>query len=244
VGNLALRIMSAAVLAPLAVLAAYLGGWPFALFWGVAAAAVLWEWVLLVTGPVWIVAGVGYAGIMWLAPMLLRADAVEALCKLLIPMACMITPNLPEAAALLDAPVARDESEMRAQAEKLMALGARAVLIKGGHDSGAESVDLLIEATGVTRLVAPRLATKNTHGTGCTLSSAIAAGLAKGAPLDAMVAEFYGAFYTFRSDGTLRTGFARDFRYDRRGLVPPYYPSTPLMNPNSPLARTVAWKEM
>lgn len=59
-----------------------------------------------------------------------------------------------------------------------------------------------------------------------------------------MVAEFYGAFYTFRSDGTLRTGFARDFRYDRRGLVPPYYPSTPLMNPNSPLARTVAWKEM
>jgi phosphatidate cytidylyltransferase len=77
VGNLALRIMSAAVLAPLAVLAAYLGGWPFALFWGVAAAAVLWEWVLLVTGPLWIVAGVGYAGIMWLAPMLLRADAVD-----------------------------------------------------------------------------------------------------------------------------------------------------------------------
>lgn len=77
VGNLALRIMSAAVLAPLAVLAAYLGGWPFALFWGFAAIAVLWEWLLLVTGPVWIVAGVGYAGIMWLAPMLLRADAVD-----------------------------------------------------------------------------------------------------------------------------------------------------------------------
>ena len=72
--NLALRIISAAVLAPVAVYAAYLGGWPFAVFWTLAAAAVLWEWMTLVTGPGWIIAGIGYAGIMLLAPLLLRAD--------------------------------------------------------------------------------------------------------------------------------------------------------------------------
>jgi hypothetical protein len=59
-----------------------------------------------------------------------------------------------------------------------------------------------------------------------------------------MVAKYYGAFYTFRSDGTLRTGYARNFRYDRRGLTPPYYPTTPFLVPNQPSARTLAWKEM
>jgi phosphatidate cytidylyltransferase len=73
--NLALRIISAAVLAPLALLAAYLGGWTFALFWGAAAIAVLWEWTMLVAGAGWIIAGVGYAGVMATAPILLRADA-------------------------------------------------------------------------------------------------------------------------------------------------------------------------
>jgi phosphatidate cytidylyltransferase len=72
--NLALRVVSAVVLAPLALLAAYFGGWPFAVFWGAAAIAVLWEWTALVAGPRWIAAGIGYAGIMLLAPMLLRAD--------------------------------------------------------------------------------------------------------------------------------------------------------------------------
>jgi hydroxymethylpyrimidine/phosphomethylpyrimidine kinase len=109
---------------------------------------------------------------------LLRDDAVDALRKL-IARARLLTPNLPEAAALLDAPVARDENEMRAQAEKLLALGAGAVLIKGGHGSGPESADLLLEGATWTRFAAPRIDTKNTHGTGCTLSSAIAAGLAK-----------------------------------------------------------------
>jgi phosphatidate cytidylyltransferase len=71
--NLALRIVSAAVMAPLALLAAYLGGWPFALFWGLAAGAVLWEWTTLVRGAAWIVAGIGYAGIMLAAPVLLRS---------------------------------------------------------------------------------------------------------------------------------------------------------------------------
>jgi hydroxymethylpyrimidine/phosphomethylpyrimidine kinase len=114
---------------------------------------------------------------------LLREDAVGAL-RGLIRRARAITPNLPEAAALLDAPLARDEAEMRGQAEKLLARGAGAVLIKGGHGAGAESVDLLVEADACLRLAAPRLPTKNTHGTGCTLASALAAGLAKGLSLD------------------------------------------------------------
>jgi hydroxymethylpyrimidine/phosphomethylpyrimidine kinase len=114
---------------------------------------------------------------------LLKPDAVEQLRRLLIPKALVLTPNLPEAAALLDTSIAADESAMRDQAQRLLAFGARSVLIKGGHGSGAESVDLLIDANGIERLVAPRFATRNTHGTGCTLSSAIAAGLAKGMSL-------------------------------------------------------------
>jgi hydroxymethylpyrimidine/phosphomethylpyrimidine kinase len=117
---------------------------------------------------------------------LLRADAMDALCAV-IKRASVITPNLFEAAALLDAPLARDEADMQAQAQKLLALGPGAVLIKGGHGGGTESVDLLVEADGTARFAAPRVATKNTHGTGCTLSSAVAAGLAKGLSLNAAV---------------------------------------------------------
>jgi hydroxymethylpyrimidine/phosphomethylpyrimidine kinase len=109
---------------------------------------------------------------------LLRDDAVDALRKL-IAKALLVTPNLPEAAALLDMPLACNEDEMRAQAQRLLALGAGAVLIKGGHGSGPESVDLLLDGAGLRRFAAPRIETRNTHGTGCTLSSAIAAGLAK-----------------------------------------------------------------
>jgi hydroxymethylpyrimidine/phosphomethylpyrimidine kinase len=110
---------------------------------------------------------------------LLRADAMDAL-KKLIGCASVVTPNLFEAAALLDAPFARDEAEMQSQGLALLALGAGAALIKGGHGGGPESVDLLVEVGRCTRFAAPRIATKNTHGTGCTFASAIAAGLAKG----------------------------------------------------------------
>jgi len=119
---------------------------------------------------------------------LLSAGAMDAL-RTLIPRARVLTPNLPEAAKLLDAPLARDEEDMRAQAQKLLALGAGAVLIKGGHGSGRESVDLLVEAENSVRFAAPRVTTNNTHGTGCTLSSAVAAGLAKGLALVAAVEE-------------------------------------------------------
>src|SRR5271157_1094085 len=109
---------------------------------------------------------------------LLRDDAVDAL-RALIAQARLVTPNLPEAATLTGAEAARDEEEMYAQAQKLLALGAGAVLIKGGHGSGSESVDILVEGTSRTRFAAPRIETRNTHGTGCTLASAIAAGLAR-----------------------------------------------------------------
>ena len=118
---------------------------------------------------------------------LLAPPAVEVLRRVLVPRAVVITPNLPEAAALLDAPLAHSEAEMRAQGERLLALGARAVLIKGGHHAGPESVDILVEPTRMTRLAASRVETSNTHGTGCTLSSAVAAGLAKGLDLTAAV---------------------------------------------------------
>jgi len=120
---------------------------------------------------------------------LLNPEAIAVLRRVLIPRAAVITPNLPEAAALLDAPIARDEDEMLAQAGRLRDRGARAVLIKGGHGEGAESVDMLVMPASFTRLAAPRVATRNTHGTGCTLSSAIAAGLAKGLDLVAAARE-------------------------------------------------------
>jgi hydroxymethylpyrimidine/phosphomethylpyrimidine kinase len=119
---------------------------------------------------------------------LLRADALEALRKL-ISRASVVTPNLPEAAALAGMPPARDENEMVAQARKILEFGAYAVLIKGGHGGGPDSVDLLVETAGFTRFSAPRLRTKNSHGTGCTLASAIAAGLAKGFLLGEAVGE-------------------------------------------------------
>jgi hydroxymethylpyrimidine/phosphomethylpyrimidine kinase len=109
---------------------------------------------------------------------LLPDDALDAL-RALIARARVVTPNLPEAAALLGESQARDENIMYAQAQRLLALGAGAVLIKGGHGSGLESVDLLIEDGSRTRFAMPRIQTRNSHGTGCTLASAIAAGLAK-----------------------------------------------------------------
>jgi hydroxymethylpyrimidine/phosphomethylpyrimidine kinase len=118
---------------------------------------------------------------------LLAAEAVDALRTKLIPLASVITPNLPEAAALLDEPVATSEAAVEDQGKRLLAMGCRAVLIKGGHGQGAESTDYLIDANGTITLAAPRIATKNTHGTGCSLSSAIAAGLAKGENMETAI---------------------------------------------------------
>lgn len=106
---------------------------------------------------------------------LLAPDAVVALRDGLLPLATLITPNLPEAARLLDEAVAIGEADMARQARALRALGARAVLVKGGHLGGAQSPDWFVDARGEHRLPAERVTTRAGHGTGCTLSAAIAA---------------------------------------------------------------------
>ena len=112
---------------------------------------------------------------------LISQEAVETLRSELMPLVTVITPNLPEAATLLDEGEAGHENEAVAQGRRLLARGARAVLIKGGHGEGRESVDHLIAADGtLRRFAAPRIETRNNHGTGCTLSAAVAAGLARG----------------------------------------------------------------
>jgi hydroxymethylpyrimidine/phosphomethylpyrimidine kinase len=111
---------------------------------------------------------------------LLPPEAVVALRSKLIPLAALITPNLPEAAALLGEAVASGEAAIESQGRRLLAMGCPAVLIKGGHGQGTESIDYLVSDGGTIALAGPRIATQNTHGTGCSLSSAIAAGLAKG----------------------------------------------------------------
>lgn len=118
---------------------------------------------------------------------LLATEAVDALRTKLIPLSSLITPNMPEAAALLNEPVAADEAAIESQGTRLLAMGCPAVLIKGGHGQGAESIDYLVRGSGAIALAAPRIATQNTHGTGCSLSSAIAAGLAKGEDMETAV---------------------------------------------------------
>jgi hydroxymethylpyrimidine/phosphomethylpyrimidine kinase len=118
---------------------------------------------------------------------LLPADAVEALQAMLMPRASIVTPNLPEAAALLNESIAVSEAAIVEQGRRLVAMGCRAVLIKGGHGEGAESIDYLVERDAVAAFRGPRIATRNTHGTGCSLSSAIAAELAKGTDLASAV---------------------------------------------------------
>jgi hydroxymethylpyrimidine/phosphomethylpyrimidine kinase len=118
---------------------------------------------------------------------LLADEAVASLRSLLIPRAALLTPNLPEAAALLQEPVASGEAAIARQGRLLLAMGCSAVLIKGGHGEGSESIDYLVRGDGVLAFPAPRIATKNTHGTGCSLSSAITALLAKGEDLETAV---------------------------------------------------------
>ncbi|WP_159566951.1 bifunctional hydroxymethylpyrimidine kinase/phosphomethylpyrimidine kinase [Budvicia diplopodorum] len=106
---------------------------------------------------------------------LLALDAVDAIRKRLLPIVSLITPNLPEAAALLETNMATTEQEMLEQGKALLAMGCAAVLMKGGHLSESESPDWLILPDQTLRFSAPRIATKHTHGTGCTLSAALAA---------------------------------------------------------------------
>ena len=109
---------------------------------------------------------------------LLRDDAIDALRNLLLPLAAVITPNLPEAEVLLGRPV-RTLADRRLAARDLVGLGPRVAVVKGGHAEG-DAIDIFWDGTQMVELRAPRIATSNTHGSGCVFSAAIAAGLAKG----------------------------------------------------------------
>lgn len=124
---------------------------------------------------------------------LLEDNAIATLRRELLPRADLLTPNLPEAAALLRTAPAETVEQMAEQGRALCQLGARAVLMKGGHAKGTTCIDVLVEKGQITQeLVAPRKQTRNTHGTGCTLSSAIAAALAKGALMSDAVVTAHG----------------------------------------------------
>ena len=114
---------------------------------------------------------------------LLGAEALEAMRHHLLPLATLITPNLPEAECLLGHPI----SDAADAARALLDTGAKAVLLKGGHADGPELTDVLADADGIRRFTMPRIDTRHTHGTGCTLASAVAAGLAQGMALDAAI---------------------------------------------------------
>ena len=138
---------------------------------------------------------------------LLQADAVEAMRTILLPRASMITPNLPEAADLLGVPEATNEGEMEEQALALLALGPKAVLLKGGHLVDATSPDLLLSEDQKAWLPSDRIETKNTHGTGCTLSSALATHLALSSdPLSAAKAAKAYIFEAIRAADALSVG--------------------------------------
>jgi len=117
---------------------------------------------------------------------LLERAAERLIVQRLVPLAALVTPNLEEAAVLVGGSV-RDPDDMERAGRKLVQLGARAALVKGGHLAGEDVVDVLVTGGTVRRFTRPRLETTSTHGTGCTLSAAIAAGLALGRPLERAV---------------------------------------------------------
>jgi len=139
---------------------------------------------------------------------LLQDEAISSLRTELLPLATLLTPNLPEAAVLLDVEPAITTNDMEEQGRALLALGPDAVLMKGGHAEGPECVDILVlkEAPSLHFKV-PRIATTHTHGTGCTLSSSVAASLAKGLSMPDAVAEAHSYLQgAISAADTLRIG--------------------------------------
>lgn len=118
---------------------------------------------------------------------LLQPDALEALKTKLLPMAALITPNIPEAEHLAGVSI-HNADDMQKAAEKILGLGCKAVLIKGGHMEGDTLIDLLVDGKGSEIFTQGRITTTSTHGTGCTMASAIATSLAQGMKLKAAVA--------------------------------------------------------
>ena len=158
---------------------------------------------------------------------LLRDDAVSALRELLIPLAAVITPNLPEAEVLLGRKIATLD-ERRAAARDLVALGARAAVVKGGHAEG-DAVDVFFDGSRTIELQARRITTSNTHGSGCVFSAAITAGLARGlVPLEAV--REAKAFITEAIANSLEIGHGH-------GPVNPMFDPPRARRANSPGAR-------
>jgi hydroxymethylpyrimidine/phosphomethylpyrimidine kinase len=117
---------------------------------------------------------------------LLEPEAVSALKSVLLPLAGVVTPNIPEAEAIAGVPI-RTVEDMRNAARAIAELGPRAVLLKGGHMEDGDVTDILFDGEGIEAMTHPRIATRDTHGTGCTLASALAAGLAQGLTMRAAV---------------------------------------------------------
>jgi hydroxymethylpyrimidine/phosphomethylpyrimidine kinase len=144
----------------------------------VAALLGVWAAIPVVIDPVMFAKG-GYA--------LLHTTAVDAVKRLLVPRAALLSPNAPEASALTGL-ATQTTDDLRRAGEALLRAGAAAVFMKGGHIPGETVVDILMTAQGETTFEGPRIETRHTHGTGCTLASACATGLAQGLPLDKAVA--------------------------------------------------------
>jgi hydroxymethylpyrimidine/phosphomethylpyrimidine kinase len=166
---------------------------------------------------------------------LLAPDAITTLKEDLIPLATLITPNLPEAAMLLGTAQAGSEDEAIDQAKALLALGCKAVLVKGGHGLSIKAVDILYDGTRVERFEHPRIETPHTHGTGCTLSAAIAAFLARGLDLVRSVgsAKDY-VWHALQSGRALHIGHGRG----------PVDHQFAMRRPGSPLAYRTTGREM
>ncbi|WP_116597786.1 bifunctional hydroxymethylpyrimidine kinase/phosphomethylpyrimidine kinase [Primorskyibacter marinus] len=155
---------------------------------------------------------------------LLQPDAVSVLRTRLLPLATLLTPNLPEAAHLLGASIAADRTAMQEQGRALIAKGPAAILMKGGHLETADSPDCLVTRDGVTWFEGQRTKTRNTHGTGCTLSAALAAQLAQGLDLrDAVTAAkaYVASALAHADDLTVGTGHGPTHHFAKfKGLHP------------------------
>ncbi|ACT04008.1 bifunctional hydroxymethylpyrimidine kinase/phosphomethylpyrimidine kinase [Paenibacillus sp. JDR-2] len=178
----------------------------------VAEAIAFFGWKKVVVDPVMIAKG---------GASLLQVEAVRALSRKLLPLTMIITPNIPEAEHLTGMAI-RNKNDKLEAAKKLSSLGARYVLIKGGHEAGADAVDLLYDGSGYSELSGKRIVTERTHGTGCTYSAALTAGLAQGLDIEEAVRQAKAYIQAAIEDGIIvgsGHGPTNHWAYRKRGLV-------------------------
>lgn len=178
----------------------------------VADAIASFGWTKVVVDPVMIAKG---------GASLLQIEAVRALSSRLLPLTMIITPNIPEAEHLTGMAI-RNKTDKLEAAKKLSALGAKYVLIKGGHEAGSEAVDLLFDGSGYSELAGKRIDTARTHGTGCTYSAALTAGLAQGLGVEEAVRQAKDFIQAAIEDGIFIGGGhgpTNHWAYRKRGLA-------------------------